>query len=109
MMTLTSHFEVFFAGLIGGVLLELLHWYALRKEPLFPEYAKTPKYWVITALMSLAGGGLALAYFGARAEGLVAAHVGLSAPLILQKLATAAFEPNGARSGRASAWSFLRW
>jgi hypothetical protein len=108
-MTLTTYAHVFLAGLAGGCLLETLHWYALRKEALFPEYAKSPRYWIATALMALAGGGLSLLYFGARADGLVAVHVGLSAPLILQKLAGAAFEPSGARSGGTSIWSFFRW
>lgn len=82
-MTLSTYTQVFLAGLAGGCLLELLHWYGLKKEPLFPDYAKSPKYWITTALMALTGGGLALLYFGAKAEGLVAVHVGLSAPLIL--------------------------
>ena len=108
-MTLSTYTQVFLAGLAGGCLLELLHWYALKRESFFPEYAKAPKYWIATALMALAGGGLALLYFGARAEGLVAVHVGLSAPLILQKLTSAAFEPKGARSASANVWSFFRW
>jgi len=108
-MTLSTYTQVFLAGLSGGCLLELVHWYALRNEPLFPDYARKPKYWITTGLMALAGGGLALLYFGARAEGLVAVHVGLSTPLILQKLASAAFEPTGARQGGASIWTFFRW
>lgn len=108
-MTLSTYTQVFLAGLTGGCVLELLHWYALKKEPLFPEYAKSPRYWITTGLMALVGGGLAVLYFGSRAEGLVAIHVGLSAPLILQKLASAAFEPKGARSANASIWSFFRW
>lgn len=108
-MTLTTYTQVFLAGLAGGCLLELLHWYALKKEPQFPAYARSAVYWVTSGLMALAGGGLALLYFGARAEGLVAVHVGLSAPLILQKLASAAFEPKGARSSTTTLWSFFRW
>lgn len=108
-MTLSTYTQVFLAGLAGGCLLEVLHWYAIKKDALFPEYAKTAKYWIATVVMALAGGGLALLYFGSRAEGLVAVHVGLSAPLILQKLASAAFEPKGARNAGASVWAFFRW
>lgn len=108
-MTLISYTHVFLAGLAGGCLLELLHWYALKKEPRFPDYARSPAYWVLSALMAFAGGGVALLYFGARAEALVAVHVGLSAPLILQKLASAAFEPQGARSVKPNVWAFFRW
>jgi hypothetical protein len=108
-MMLSTYTEVFLVGFAGGCLLELLHWYALKKELLFPEYAKNPRYWITSALMAMAGGGLAVLYFGARAEGIVAVHIGLSAPLILQKLASAAFEPKGARRGGASMWTFFRW
>lgn len=108
-MTLSTHLQVFLAGLAGGCLLELLHWYSLKRDPDFPTYAREPRYWILTALMAAAGGGLALVYFGARAEALVAVHVGLSAPLILQKLATVAAEPVGARSAAASVWTFFRW
>lgn len=108
-MVLSTYTEVFWVGFAGGCLLELLHWYALQKEPLFPEYAKRAKYWVTSALMAAAGGGLVVLYFGARAEAVVAIHIGISAPLILQKLASAAFEPRGARLGGASIWTFFRW
>lgn len=108
-MILTSYTQVFLVGVCGGCLLELLHWHALRKDGAWPAYSRSVGYWVLIALMALAGGGLALLYFGARAEALVALHVGLSAPLILQKLATTAFEPKGARSTHLGFWRFLHW
>ncbi len=108
-MQLTTYLQVFCVGLAGGSALELLHWFALRTDSLFPAYAMSAKYWIVTVLMVVAGGGLALLYFGARAEGLVVAHVGLSAPLLIQKLASVAFEPKGASAGGLSMWSFFRW
>jgi hypothetical protein len=108
-MLLTTSTQVFLAGLTGGALLELIHWYALRREPEFPAYARSVRYWIVSALMALAGGLLAFLYFGGRAEGIVALHVGLSAPLILQKLSTTVASQSGARSVGADMMTFFRW
>ena len=97
-MPLTSATEVFLVGTLGGVLLELVHWWNLRRRnPRFPRYAKSAFYWVVTLLMAVVGGALSVFYFGAQAEAIIALHVGVSAPLILQKLATSMAQP-GARS-----------
>lgn len=107
-MALTSSLQVFLAGLLGGLLLEFMHWYGLRRDLRFPAYAGKIQYWALSAVMALAGGGLALLYFGGRADGIVAVHVGISAPIILQKLTATAFEPSGAK-GEGEFWSFLHW
>jgi hypothetical protein len=110
-MPLTTAWHVFLAGTAGGVLLELLHWYALRREKRLPQYASSIFYWVVSALMAFAGGALAWLYFGARAEAIVAAHIGLSAPLILQKLATTV-APTGSKGVGGMGQrllAFLRW
>lgn len=106
-MPLTTVGQVFLAGTTGGCLLELVHWYAIRREQKLPDFAKRPLYWIVSALMAIAGGGLAVLYFGARAEGIVALHVGLSTPLILQKLATTMATP-GAKGGRGLI-AFFNW
>jgi hypothetical protein len=108
-MILTTQLQVFFAGLAGGVVLELVHWYAIRRDLDFPIYAKSAKYWIISALMAVAGGGLAVLYFGTKAEAIVALHVGLSAPLILQKLATTLAQTPGGKGGAPNVMSFFRW
>ena len=107
-MTLTTTDQVFVAGLVGGLLLEFLHWYGLRRDAKLPEYAAKPMYWILSVVMALVGGVLAELYFGSRAEAIVAVHVGLSAPIILQKLMTTIAEPAGAK-GRAEFWAFLHW
>jgi len=107
-MTLTTSMQVFLAGLAGGLLLEFVHWYGLRRDAKLPEYAGKPLYWILSALMALVGGILAVLYFGSRAEAIVAVHIGISAPIILQKLMTTVAEPTGAR-GRAEFWSFFHW
>ena len=90
--------SVFWTGCAGGVAAEVLHWWGLRESPQLPAYAKSVFYWAVTLAMVLAGGVLAWLYFGERAEALVAAHIGLSAPLMLQKLATSVPEKKGAKN-----------
>lgn len=97
-MSLTSMLTVFAVGALGGALLEIVHWWNLRRRNVkFPNYAKSPFYWCVTILMALAGGAVAVFYFGDQAEAMVALHVGIATPLILQKLATTMASP-GARS-----------
>ena len=85
-------------GLAGGALAELLHWWNLREDKQLPDYAKSPMYWIITAGMILAGAFVTWIYFGQNAEAIVALHVGISTPLILQKLVTSIPEAGGSRS-----------
>jgi hypothetical protein len=63
-------------------------------------------YWAITAMMILAGGFIAWVYFGDRSEGVIALHVGLSTPLILQKLVTSVPEPKGSQEHHRYASSY---
>lgn len=113
-MTLDSTWAVFGAGLMGGVCTELLHWWNLRQQEVLPAYAMRPFYWIITGLLILAGGGVAVLYFGSHADGMIVLHVGAGTPLILQKLASSIPEPKGARSASLSvggpSWRrFFRW
>ncbi len=108
-MTLTTFGAVFGVGFAGGVLLELLHWYTIRQDEHWPQYARSPVYWLISLAMAVAGGGLTLLYFGAKADGLVALHVGISTPLILQKLSTTLGTTPGAKGLQASPIQFMRW
>jgi hypothetical protein len=107
-MELESAGQVFGVGFAGGVVLELVHWYALTRDPNFGAYKRSPFYWFASIGMAAAGGLLAMLYFGDRAEGILAFHVGLSAPLILQKLVTTA-ALTGAKSPGPSLLGFLHW
>lgn len=109
-MTLTGTHEVFLVGTLGGALLELIHWWNLRRRNFrFPRYARSPFYWIVTALMMLAGGGVSWLYFGDQAEAMIALHVGISTPLILQKLSSTMATP-GARSGdETTLTDFFSW
>ena len=111
-MVVEGGFAVFLVGCAGGVVSEILHWWNLRYKPNFPKYAGTPKYWVLTILMILVGGLIAWLYFGQKAESIVAAHVGLSAPLILQKMTVSVPDVKGARGAlpsQTSVRAFFTW
>jgi hypothetical protein len=108
-MVLIGLTQVFLAGFFGGVILELIHWYNIRRRATFPMYAKAVKYWIITAALAAAGGLLTMLYFGNRADGIVALHIGLSTPLILQKLTTTIATVSGGKGGETGILEFFRW
>jgi hypothetical protein len=97
-MIIEGSYAIFGTGCAGGVLAELLHWWNLRESPQLPVYSKSPLYWIVTVAMVLAGGFVAWMYFGASAEAIIAVHVGVSTPLILQKLVTSVPETKGAKN-----------
>lgn len=85
-MVLNGFWYVFLSGVFGGFLGELLKWYRLREEPELPHYVRSPFYWCVTLLLILAGGALAVFYGTKDVNALMAANIGLSAPLIIQSL-----------------------
>lgn len=97
-MVLEGALAVAGGGCAGGAVAELLHWWNLRQSTQIPDYAKSLFYWSLTVLMVLAGGVVTWLYFGEHAEALVALHVGISTPLILQKLVTSVPEKPGAKN-----------
>jgi hypothetical protein len=107
-MSLMGTYQVFLAGFAGGAVLELMHWFNLRRKPSFPKYCRSIGYWIITVAMACVGGLLAVLYFGDRADAIVVFHVGLSTPLILQKLTTTVATAPGAK-GDAGWLDFFRW
>lgn len=86
---MTFSWTVFGLGIIGGALAEILKWYQLRESPQPPEYYKSAMYWIVTALMALAGGVLAVVQNIDGTKPLLALNIGMSAPLILKGLAAA--------------------
>ena len=110
-MALTNTYQVFLVGFLGGVILELMHWYNIYKSPMgtFPIYSKSVGYWIITGAMAVTGGLLTMFYFGSQADAIVALHVGLSTPLILQKLTTTIATVSGAKGVGAGFLDFFRW
>ena len=113
-MTLESSLSIFLIGCIGGSLTELLHWWNLRTATDLPHYKSSKFYWGITVAMVLAGGLVAWLYFGSSAEAIIVLHIGISTPLILQKLVTSTPDINqGAKTAVAapkpSVRRFFNW
>ncbi len=110
-MNLTSMWAVFGVGVAGGGVAEVLHWWNLRLQAVLPEYAKSPIYWIITGVMALTGGLVAILYFGSSADGILVLHVGAATPLLIQKLVTSIPEHKGAKSMSSGPTipRFFRW
>ena len=77
-------------GVAGGFAAELVQWFGLRytlhRE--LPNWSRSWLYWIITVLMSIAGGGLVYLYLisGTKFTPILAFNVGASAPLLFAKL-----------------------
>ncbi len=85
---MTLNWSTFLFGILGGVLAEVLKWWQLKESITPPQYLKSTFYWVITVIMALVGGALALAYGVDASKPVLAINVGVSAPLILKGLAS---------------------
>jgi hypothetical protein len=78
---------VFVLGLLGGVVAEFLRWWRLRETPPADLPSFSWFYWAMTALMILAGGGLAYGYSTSTdVNWPLALNIGASALLILNAL-----------------------
>ncbi len=74
-------------GVMGGLCLELYHWYGLRSNTHFPTYARKPRYWLITAAMVCVGGIIPVLLYTSQGtiSPLNSFILGLSAPSLLHK------------------------
>jgi hypothetical protein len=94
-MDTISLLPIFALGVFGGILPEALRLYKLRESASFPDYLKGPKYWIITVLMILIGGVLALVYqmSGMSLNPILAINIGASAPLAITVLSSTVVNP----------------
>jgi len=68
-------------GAAGGSFLEVLKWWKLRDNDTFDTYKKSPKYWLITIVMVLCGGGWAVMNGVMNVNAIQVLFLGASAPL----------------------------
>lgn len=86
-MIVSGFLNTFLLGIFGGFLGELIKWYSLRESKNLPDYLKSYHYWVITVLIVISGGILAVLYGTDDKNAMLIVNVGISAPLLLQSLA----------------------
>ena len=84
-MNVEGGWPIFAVGCVGGLLAEFAGIWALRKEPVWPAYFSRARYWVISAIMVLLGGGLAVIYGMRQMPVFLALNIGASAPLMIQR------------------------
>lgn len=95
-MVVSGFWPVLGCGLFGGLAVEVLRWWKIRTSPNLPQYAHSPFYWMITALMIVFGGVLAVLYGIDSRNALMVANIGASAPVLLSALIKA---PEGGGEG----------
>jgi hypothetical protein len=97
-MEISGEKLIFLFGCLGGVAVEVLRWFKLRESDKLPVYAQKPGYWVITVVMILIGGVIAIAYGTGKTTAILAMNLGASAPAIIGSLATQPKNTNGAEA-----------
>lgn len=92
-----SPLDTFLWGLFGGVGAEVSVVFALRHNGPkdFPHWLKSPVYYIVSVVMIVAGGLIALAYAGSATtlNPILAIQIGASAPLIFRKLSETLPQP----------------
>jgi len=76
-------------GSCGAIIAELLHWHRIARQGRWPQYATSWPYWVITALVILAGGIVTAAVSTPGSSLLQLLLLGIAGPQLLQSAARA--------------------
>ncbi len=79
-MEITGGWMIYLFGCVGGVAVELLRWWKLRESLEFPVFVRKPTYWILTILMILLGGVVAIAYGMEKSTAILSMNLGASAP-----------------------------
>lgn len=81
-LVLYGFWRIFWVGFGGGIIGDVLGFADLRTRAL-PDYYKRVRYWASAVILAAAGGFVATLY-GTTMNGILAMHLGASAPLIIQ-------------------------
>jgi hypothetical protein len=94
-MILTTGWQIFLAGFVGGLIGEFLTLYEeSRNNPAARQkHERDAFYWLMSFLMALAGGGIAVAYGFKEVHIFGALYTGASAPVLI-KSGFASFAPS---------------
>ena len=85
-LVLNGALQVFLVGLSGGSAIEAAKWYGLRKAEHWPAYSRRPRYWLMTLVMVLIGGGLAVLYGTDGQSAILVFNIGASAPALIRTI-----------------------
>lgn len=80
----------FLWGLFGGIIVEALSWYKIRRSKTLPNWFGSMFYWGSTVIMIIIGGVLVVMYLTSKEislNAILAVNIGASAPLIIATLA----------------------
>ncbi len=82
-MIISNVYLMYVVGCGGAALVELLRWWKLRENVNFPTYWKSGAYWLITIVMVLASGFIAIAYGTEPKNAIELLHLGATAPAVI--------------------------
>lgn len=87
-----NHTIAFVWGIGGGLFVEILSWYKIRKCAEPPHWFQSVFYWISTLFMIIVGGLLVLAHMRSDVSlsPLLAINIGASAPLLIGTMADTA-------------------
>lgn len=88
MQSISGVWPILGLGMLGGLAIEVMRWWKLRTSEQFPQFARSPAYWLITASMIVIGGVLATLYGLDGRNPIAIVQLGASAPALLGAMAS---------------------
>ena len=77
----------FLGGACGGAIVEIMHWHRIARRGRWPQYARRPRYWIVTALMIAAGGIVTAAVSSPASSFMQLLLIGVAAPQLIESAA----------------------
>jgi len=88
-MTVSGVWTIFSLGFFGGFLGELIKWYKIRESKNLPDYLTSYFYWLITILIMISSGILAVLYGTETKNAIQVVNIGITSPLLIQSFTQA--------------------